>query len=234
MKKFLKRFQRLENTTLTKSILPGTEWKPSKRFTKLEVNDKSIQLTIEDKVAPEETAAPGKQYFFLCPYCGGQNSAELEACSYCKRTLKNQYISDYSGRANLLKKCVCGAVNLKERKNCWVCGRDFSLWGDESVKESPENIITLNIDGKIYKSTDTDLPAGIVALMEKIRREGYSEKLINDWLQEKNDEVEHRKEDIQNRMTDFRWEIFWRVAGIIFFALIFFLRIWCYSGVRHY
>jgi len=234
MKKFLKRFQRLENTTLAQNILPDKQWKSSKRFTKLEVNDKSIQFIIEDKVAPEETVAPGKQYFFLCPYCGGQNSAELETCSYCKRTLKNQYISDYSGRANLLKKCVCGAVNLKERKNCWVCGRDFSLWGDEAVKESPENIITLNIDGKVYKSTDTDLPPGIVALMERIRREGYSEKLINEWMQGKNDEVELRKEEIQIRMSEFRWGIFWRVAGVILAGVIFFLRLQCFGDVRHY
>jgi hypothetical protein len=234
MKKFLKRFARLENTTLNSNLFPNTELQKSTRFTKLEINDKKIEFTIEDKVSKQETVAPGKEYFFFCPYCGGQNSSSLEVCSYCKRQLKNQYISDYSGNVNQLKKCVCGAVNLKERKNCWVCGRDFSLWGDEAVKESPENIITLNIDGTVYKSTDQNLPPGIVALMEKIRREGYSEQLINDWLKEKNDEVELRKEEIRTRMSVFRWEIFWRVAGVIFVGLLFFMRMWCYESMHHY
>jgi hypothetical protein len=234
MKKFLKRFQRLENTTLNVNILPDKELTTSKRFMKLEVNEKSIQFTIEDKVAVEETAPAGKTYFFLCPYCGGQNAADLEVCSYCKRQLKKQYVSDYTGQANLLKKCVCGAVNLKERKNCWVCGRDFSLWGDEAVKESPENIITLNIDGTIYKSTDASLPPGIVALMEKIRREGYSEELVNEWMRGKNQEEELKKENIQTQISVFRWEIFWRVAGIVFIGVIFFIRLGCESAVRHY
>ncbi len=234
MRKSLKRFQRLENTTLNTDILKGKQLTVSKRFNKLEVNEKSIQFVLEDKVAPEETAPKGKGYFFLCPYCGGQNSENVEVCSYCKRQLKKQYIADYSGQANILKKCVCGAINLKERKNCWVCGRDFSLWGDEAVKESPENIITLNIDGKIYKSTDTELPPGIVALMEKIRREGYSEELVNNWMKEKNDEVELKKQDIQTRMSEFRWEIFWRVAGIVAVVAIALLRIACETSIRRY
>lgn len=227
MKKFLKRFERLENTTLNKSFLPGVELQTSKRFMKLEVNEKNIQFIIEDKVSPQEVAPQGKQYFFLCPYCGGQNNSNLEVCGYCKRQLKNQYIPDYVGKANLLKKCVCQAINLKERKNCWVCGRDFSLWGDEQVKEAPENVITLNIDGSIYKSTDTDLPSGIIALMEKIRREGYSEQLVNDWMQERNQNIDLRQNEVRSRISQLRWDIIWRVIGALLLVSLVFLRIWC-------
>ncbi len=230
MKKFLKRFERLENTTLNKSFLPDTELQTSKRFMKLEVNEKHIQFIIEDKIAPQEVAPQGKQYFFLCPYCGGQNNSNLEVCSYCKRQLKNQYISNYVGKANLLKKCVCQAINLKERKNCWVCGRDFSLWGDDQVKEAPENVITLNIDGSIYKSTDTDLPSGIIALMEKIRREGYSEQLVNDWMQERSENINRRQNEIRSRISEFRWDVIWRIIGVILVVSLVFLRTWCYHS----
>ena len=239
MKKFLKRFERLENsnTTLARDLLPDKDLKTSRRFTKLETNEKNIQFIIEDKVASEETLPLGQEFFFFCPYCGGQNSSNVEFCSYCKRQLKNQYIADYSDKTDQLKKCVCGAVNLKERKNCWVCGRDFSLWGDEAVKERPENIITLNIDGKIYKSTDPNLPPGIVALMEKIRREGYSEKLINDWLREKNDEIEleteRRLETSRDRISVLRWNIFWRALGVAAIIGLAFLRACYFSGFRY-
>jgi len=84
MEKFLKRFERLENTTLNKNFLPDIELQNSKRFTKLEVNDKKIEFTVEDKVSQQETVGPGKEYFFFCPFCGGQNSSTLDVCSYCK------------------------------------------------------------------------------------------------------------------------------------------------------
>jgi hypothetical protein len=232
MKNFLKRFARLENTTLSNNLFPDTELQKSTRFAKLEVSDKKIEFTIEDKVAKEETVGQGKEYFFFCPYCGGQNSSSLDVCSYCKRQLKNQYIADYSGNVNQLKKCVCGAVNLKERKNCWVCGRDFSLWGDDAVKESPENIITLNIDGAVYKSTDQNLPPGIVALMEKIRREGYSEELVNKWVQDKNDEIDLRRNETETRISDLRWDVIWRAIVIISVIALVFFHGWCYHSYR--
>ncbi len=113
MKNSLKRFERLENTTLCKNISAGTDFNLSKRFMKLEINDRKIEVVMEDKVSRQESIPQGKEYYFLCPYCGKQNNSNVEICAYCKRQLKNQYIPDYSGRANQLKKCHCGAMNLK-------------------------------------------------------------------------------------------------------------------------
>ncbi len=235
MKNSLKRFERLENTTLCKNISAGTDFNLSKRFMKLEINDRKIEVVLEDKVSRQESIPQGKEYYFLCPYCGKQNNSNVEICAYCKRQLKNQYIPDYSGRANQLKKCHCGAMNLKARKNCWVCGRDFSLWGDEEVKESPENILTLNIDGNIYKSTDTNLPSGIVALMEKIRREGYNEKIIQDWIGDKNEEIDRKIDQSDDRLTQIRWGLFWRILGLIVFIAIIIIqvRLFFNSTVHH-
>lgn len=234
MKNSLKRFERLENTTLCKGISAGADFNPSKRFMKLEVNDTKIEVVLEDKVSRQESIPQSKEYYFLCPYCGKQNNSNVEFCAYCKRQLKNQYIPDYAGKTDQLKRCHCGAMNLKPRKNCWVCGRDFSLWGDEEVKESPENIITLNIDGKIYKSTDITLPSGIVALMEKIRREGYNEKIIQDWIKEKNELLDQTQNRNNLRLTQIKWGLFWRIFGVIAFIIfiIFQFRIF-YSSSAH-
>ena len=228
MQKFLKRFQRLENTTLNNDLITGADLKPSKRFMRLELSDKKIEFVLEDKVSLEESVPQGKEFYFLCPYCGNENNFNVEVCGYCKHLLKNQYIPDYSGKAaTILKKCHCGAMNLKERKNCWVCGRDFSIWGDEEVKEKPENIIILNIDGKVYKSTDKELPPGIVELMQKIRREGYSENIVQEWMQEKNEDVELQQKKLGSRLSEIRWGLFWRIFGLIGFIIfiIFYLRL---------
>jgi hypothetical protein len=225
MEKFLKRFQRLENTTLSNDLIAGEDLKPSKRFTRLELNDKKIEFVLEDKVANHETAPPGKGFYFLCPFCGKQNSSNVEICAFCRHQLKNQYIPDYSGKSALLKKCHCGAMNLKERKNCWVCGRDFSLWGDEEVKEAPENVITLNIDGKIYKSTDQGLPQEILDLMEDIRREGYSDDIVQKWVKERKEDTQIRKTQLESRLTEIRWGLLWRIIGLIAFIIFIFIQI---------
>jgi hypothetical protein len=219
MKKFLKRFEKLENTYLNLPLEDGK--KVSKRFERLEINDRKFEFTIIDQVAPEEKAPSQIRYYILCPYCGQENPAETEVCGFCKRPFEKSFQADYRGKANLVKKCICGAVNLKERKNCWVCGRDFSLWGDKEVSEKPENIITLNIDGKTYKSNDPELPQGIVSLMEKIRREGYSEKLVNDWMQEKNFEAEEKTGEIRSRLTEIQFGMIWR--GIALIAVLIFI-----------
>jgi hypothetical protein len=219
MKKFLKRFEKLENNYLNLPLEQGK--KVSRRFERLEVNDKKFEFSITDQVSPEEKAPSNILYFLLCPYCGQENPADTETCGFCKRPFEKSFQADYRGKANLLKKCMCGAVNLKERKNCWVCGRDFSLWGDKAVSERPENIITLNIDGKIYKSNDPELPQGIVSLMEKIRREGYSEKLVNEWMQEKNTQVEDKQEQIRFQLNEIQIGLIWRAVALV--AVVIFI-----------
>jgi ribosomal protein S14 len=232
-KKVLKRFERLENTQVDNNISGKKGLKTFKRFERLEINDKKIEFTITDEVAPEEKAPPAIKYYVLCRHCGQENASDVKICGFCKRPIESDYIADYQGKTNILKKCICGAVNLKERKNCWVCGRDFSLWGDSEVSERPENIITLNIDGKIYKSSDENLPPGIIALMEKIRREGYSEKIINDWMQEVNEEVDLRQNDLPSRLSAVRFNLISRIIGlVIFLAFIAFQIRTCSSNLN--
>lgn len=225
IKKFLKRFEKLENSGVDNYISTKDGLKTYKRFERLEINDNKIEFSITDKVAPEEKAPSAVKYYVLCQYCGQENAADEEVCSYCKRPKKNDYIADYQDKAHIVKRCLCGAVNLKERKNCWVCGRDFSLWGDTEVTERPENIITLNINGKIYKSTDKNLPPGIVALMEKIRRQGYSEKLINEWMQEENEEIDKKQNGLESHLSEIRFGLIWRIIALSAFLIFIFFQL---------
>jgi len=234
IRKFLKRFEKLENSYVDNDISIKDGLKTSKRFERLEINDNKIEFSITDKVAPQEKAPQAVKYYVLCEYCGQENPADAQVCSYCKRPKKSDYIADYQGNANIVKRCVCGAVNLKERKNCWVCGRDFSLWGDTEVTERPENIITLNINGKIYKSTDKNLPPGIVSLMERIRREGYSEKLINEWMQEKNEEIDVKQNELESRLYEIKSGLIWRIIALGAFLIFIFFQLRACSNYIHH
>jgi len=211
LKNFLKRFEKLENAP--KDNYKQNCLRISKRFERLEVGDKRVEISIHDKIIQQEKAPPEINYFIFCPYCARENNAELEFCGFCHHSLRSLIDQEY--QRILLKKCICGAVNQKERKNCWACGRDFSLWGDKDAKQASDNIIVLNIDGTVYKSSDRNLPSGIVVLMEKIRREGYKKEIIDEWIKERNLDVEEIEKKTASRLSDIRLDIILRIVVII-------------------
>jgi hypothetical protein len=218
IKKFLKRFERLEHTT--KGRVCESYLRASKRFECLEIGNKKIKVEISDKITPQETAPAKVDYFFLCPYCGAENSPLAEKCYYCSAGLKTKFAEDYQTKVKGLKRCpACQAVNQADRANCWVCGIDFTLAGDlKAVKES-ENVIVLNIDDKIYKSTDKNLPPEIFALMGRIRKQGYSSKVIEAWLNERNTQAQQASFDIASRLESIRRSLSWRIVGLIVFLI---------------
>ncbi|MGE5309270.1 MAG: zinc ribbon domain-containing protein, partial [Deltaproteobacteria bacterium] len=232
---FLKRFQKLENQPTDWSV-KSESMSATRRFERLEVNDKRIEVAISDRATAQEKAPTGTNYIRMCPYCGAENVSSNRECVKCRHSLSD-YFNDYGGQEGKLKKCVCGALNLKERKFCWVCGRDFSLWGDSQVVPKQENIIVLTIDDQTYRSTDPDLPPGIVKLMERIRREGYSKELIDEWIRTSNDQQQLQKQEkeqeirqnIQRTQTDLTWHI----IGIAIVAALIILRIWASSNRYH-
>ncbi len=226
LKRHLKRFERLENSPADKLVQQGI--KLSKRFEFLEVGNKRIEIAITDKITSEELAeAPASiGYFFLCPYCGMENDPGAQHCAYCKQNLKTKFAEDYQKTSKLLQRCsACGATNQSDRRNCWVCGRDLPAAANKpAAPENSENIITLNIDGKIYRSSDKFLPPDIYALMQRIRKEGYSSKIIDDWINAKNETADLKKEGIESRITAVRQGLTWRLIALAIFLLFMFFQ----------
>lgn len=224
LKKFLKRFERLENIPPDNLVRQGI--KISRRFERLEISDRKIEVAITDKITQEEKAPPGITYFVFCPYCGQENNSASENCVFCKRSLRTKLAESYQGK--LLKRCLCGAANVKERNNCWACGREFFLQDGKQPKIDADNTIILNIDGQEYKSTDKDLPFEIRILMEKIRREGYKKELIDEWVKQRKNEAELKKDTMAYRIRDLRLQYNSRIVylgvGIAFFILIVLFR----------
>lgn len=221
LKRFLRRFERLEHAPVEMPVAQQG-FKISKRFERLEISDKKIEIAITDKITELENAPQDVNYFFLCPYCGMENPVNAESCGFCKNSLQSRLAKGYQEKANLIKICSnCSAKNLQERRNCWVCGKDLFL-GPGMVQKQAEaqNVISLNIDGKEYKSTDKDLPFEIAQLMAKIRKEGYSKELINEWLRARNTRIEEKQQGLELRVLSVRSALIWRIVGL-FFLLIF-------------
>jgi len=213
VKKFLRRFLKLENTP--ENIASGVQAMSSRRFECLEIGDKRIEIAITDRqVLSEEKAAENITYYYYCPYCGKYNPADAVTCSSCNHDLGGRLTGEYSKKALLLKKCACGTMNQKDRRNCWVCGKDFSLMSGEEVNKESDNVITLNIDGKTYKSTDKNLPWDILILMDKIRQHGYDPKIIDEWVKERNSRAQNSRLDIDTRLSQIRNALSWRIVAL--------------------
>lgn len=221
LKKFLKRFERLEHRVKDdpgKGILFS-----SKRFEFLEIGEKRIEVAITDKISREEQAPADISYYFLCPYCGSQNEPEIENCSYCKHLLKTKLGNDFQIKAKLVKKCdSCAAVNQQSRKNCWVCGKEFPDAKNLPKDDFPEseNVITLDIDGKVYNSNDKDLPVEVYLLIQRIRKKGYSRQLIDEWINNRNRNQEQDNLLRTNRLSEIRFSLTWQGAVLAAFILL--------------
>ena len=116
-KKFLKRFEKLENVPVDTFAKKGIQI--SRRFERLEIGNKKIEVAITDRVSLQEKAPEALIYWIICPYCGAENTADSAVCVLCKHALRTKLAEEVRSNASLMKKCtVCGAVNHKERNNC--------------------------------------------------------------------------------------------------------------------
>lgn len=73
----------------------------------------------------------------------------------------------------------CGQANEKGRDVCWACFKPLAA--PIHMTPEPDQEVCLVLDGVSYRSTDSGLPSDIQELIARIRKEGYSQKLLNDW-----------------------------------------------------
>lgn len=230
LRKFLKRFEKLEHSPRDSLYRQGLL--VSKRFERLEIGERKIELVITDRVTPEETAPEHIPYSIVCPFCGKENLCAAKVCASCQRSLQTRLVDNFQKSAHSIKKCACGAVNQAERRDCWICGRDFSLAGDKDVAVDWQNEININIDGTTYKSSDKNLPLDVVALMERIRKHGYSKELIDEWIKRRKAQENNRRQDLEERIEEVRSRLTRRqtqaiisaVAAVMYLLFLFFVR----------
>lgn len=224
-KKFLKRFERLENTP--KDLLIKKGLKISKRFDHLEIGDKKIEVLITDKITQEEKAPVDIRHTIICPYCGMDNDSEVLNCSFCQHNLKTKLADTFQDQHSSLMECECGAKNQKGRPFCWVCGK--YLGDKEPVETSADNVITLNLDGREYRSNEENLPLDVKILIERIRKNGYSKAVIDAWLKERAElvklDTKAKTKNVlydfekRNRLREIRMGLIARGMGLIVFVV---------------
>ncbi|MBI5622952.1 MAG: hypothetical protein HY924_04150 [Elusimicrobia bacterium] len=87
----------------------------------------------------------------------------------------------------------CGQVNEPERQTCWACYKALGPQGGSQARK-PQGTkpqpgagqeITLVIDGLTYSSTDPNLPPDIASLMGRIKTEGFSPGLLDEWREQR-------------------------------------------------
>ena len=218
LRKFLKRFEKLEHSP--NDSLYRQDMRISKRFERLEIGERKIEVVITDRIAEVETAPAHVAYSIVCPYCGKENISDAKMCISCQNSLQTLLADNFQKAARSLKKCACGAINQGDRRNCWVCGRDFSLVGDKNIAIDSENEITLTIDGKMHKSSDKNLPFEVVMLMERIRKHGYSKELIDDWIKNRRAEEEIRSQSLRERIEEIRSQLTRRQIQVILSVIV--------------
>lgn len=75
----------------------------------------------------------------------------------------------------------CGQANEPARETCWACCR----WLTPSAAPLPaaEAPLEIVLDGRSYRSDDPAVPEDIQRLIQRIQKEGYSQKLLGEWRQ---------------------------------------------------
>ncbi|MCX5705213.1 MAG: zinc ribbon domain-containing protein [Candidatus Omnitrophica bacterium] len=227
--KFLRRFEKLENIPVDTFAKEGIQI--SRRFERLEIGNKLIEVAITDRISLQEKAPEAIIYWVICPYCGAENTADSNLCVLCKHALRTKLAEETRSKASQMKKCsICGTVNHKERNNCWICGKNLFEDGTTiSSEKATTNTIILNIDNKEYRSTDQNLPVDVKELIERIRREGYSQRLIDDWVKLRQAQAQEHANDLKDRINDLRPRISGLTTqitiGVIFIVLYLIFRI---------
>lgn len=239
MRNIFKRFERLENNP--RETPQNKELTVSKRFERLEIGDKKIAVLITDKITEAEKTPIDIRHTLLCPYCGMENDSEALNCSFCQHNLKTRLTENYQEQATNLRECECGAMNQKGRAYCWICGK--YLGKEEAPQADTENVITLNIDGREYKSNQENLPLDVKILVERIRKNGYSKAIVDEWLKERSKilgmtremDADRSRDTFyrENRIRQLKFHLFIRGVGIVIFLLFLVFQLsTCYRYFR--
>ncbi|MDD4954773.1 MAG: zinc ribbon domain-containing protein [Candidatus Omnitrophica bacterium] len=239
MSKKANRFSKLEFGPILKIFKKQKD--SSTRFLRLEVDGHKVKLEVSGNV-------PSTDIF--CPKCGHLNAKDSLYCNFCSQTFeqnaqqteaKNNKAEDKPEIEAWQKKCPgCGTLCNRNQKYCLYCGWRIAYWSEED--ESPAQIggkpvssrykkeIKLTIDGNIYSSNDTYVPADIRELMDKIDKEGYSKEMVESWVRERNakQEIENasRSASLDSDIAEAQMRVVWRIIAVIASIAIPLILIW--------
>lgn len=148
---------------------------------------KNIRLTVEKIEVLKKSTITDAIFYYHCLFCNQDFDSSAGICPVCNRPLAK--VS--------LKKCEhCGAKNSLEKQNCWICNNAFAKLAEKTDQET-QWLLTLNIDGNLYRNTDKILRAGTKKLFEDLVASGFSKEPLETWVKVHDQEIEHLNESIR-------------------------------------
>lgn len=216
------------------------------RFKHLEVSGHKIKVEVQTPTKRIKIEG------IICPLCYRRNPPDADRCLSCgqafekrapvetkeKRPEEERQKTDGGTKAESWQvRCPgCGRLVNRRQANCLYCG-----WRIAPIKSGPQStqseetysqtqMVTLDIDGNTYRSTDKHLPPHIRALMVKIAQEGYSQEVVDRWISARNMEMEFEHRRIEDRISNLRWRVVWSLirfaAALIPIAFFIYFYHW--------
>jgi hypothetical protein len=90
----------------------------------------------------------------------------------------------------------CGQPNEQGRDICWACFKPLEGRTQDRYPNAGQEV-HLVLDGMTYRENDPNLPPDIGRLIARIRVEGYSEKLLQRWREERKASGNKRGERVE-------------------------------------
>lgn len=219
------RFCKLELSPLLK-IFRKPLANEHKRFQRLEVDGHKINIDLDTPVAEGETQKQAQaSYCVTCPQCHRNNPKNSLYCLYCSFVFNSvaEQVPEASELQPYQIKCgQCGKIGTRNQRNCLYCGYVFDAEGTNAIES--DRVISVNLDGTLYRSDDPGVPMDVRELMNDIRRNGYSKEKIDAWLRNRNVNNELKREQIDERIHQLNWSLVFRILQVVIvFGIIFFV-----------
>jgi hypothetical protein len=186
--------------------------------------NKTAKLRIGKVNILKESDIKEAVFYYRCFDCNKDFDSDLQACPECAKPL---------AKINLKKCPKCSAKNDPARGACWVCNVPLPM---PQIKPDREitDVLVLEMNGKVYRSTDKFLSDDIKRLFAGLAANGFDKKAFESWVKGKElrsettislvkDEVVYLKHKRKNRVA------FEMAVGIIFTATLL-LLIWVFQA----
>jgi len=137
--------------------------------------NKTVKLKIEKIGLFKEPDLSSKVFYYRCFYCDKDFGADIQTCPECTKPLT---------KINLKKCSKCNAKSSPVAATCWVCNEPFPKLEVKREKETA-NLLTLDMDGKTYRSTDESLSDDLKKLFADLLASGFDKNVFEAWAKQK-------------------------------------------------
>lgn len=210
----MKKRRYIELSKERKNIPLGQQKKKKPKVKKetdlIKIDGKTLRITVINPISEDS-----KQEIALCSSCKREFEKGLVFCPFCKEAIKKSpSIID-----SKFVKCECGARNPISRDNCFICGQALLKEAAHKAESLPQFLVRVEFEGKVYSSIDENLPVDMRFIIERVEKNGYDRKIIEEWSRIQKFKTEFVKEKVRSQTQALGEDFRSRQNFTIFIAL---------------